>query len=309
MGEIRIKDSNGTYYLSPGKAITSIPLIGATDATITPGITTATNPTYTYINKIVKGSNSSYYFSNISSGLIKNLYKSKTIYIGGTATNLLYRRYTKLYYGFVTGKGGSRGGSSNYMADERTGGGGGAGGCCLFYISVASDTDPSFSKTENVDSKYTLTIKSGDYTIEFAGGNGANGGGGSGACTGGGGGGGSAGGAYMKLNGTEYRDQQYTGQHGPFYIVAYITSGTGGAGGGTWGNRGDASDKAVEFNSTARTALGITSEIKWSRADGQNGSSAAPGIRETQGAGANWYGSGGGQSGTVRYWSTTYSLE
>lgn len=307
MSEIRCRDSNGTYYLSPGKAITSIPLIGATDATITPGNTIATSPTYTYINKIVKGSNSNYYFSNISSGLIKNLYKNKTVYINGTATNLMYRRYTKIYYGFVAGKGGSTGSSGKYMADERTGGGGGAGGCCLFYFSVASDTAPTFA-TSNSNGDYTLTITCDGHTISFTGRHGNNGGGGSGACTGGGGSGGSAGSAEMKLGSASYTNQQYTGQYGPFYIVAYIIPGTAGANGGSWGGRGDAADISIEFNSTLRTALGITSTIKWSRSDGQNGASATPGVRNSAGN-VTWYGSGGGQGGTIQYWSATYSLE
>lgn len=306
MGEIRCKNSNGTYYLTPGKAITSIPIFGGTSASFDPSspATATVNATYTYINKIVKGSNASYYFSNISAPFIKNLYASKAINFNGTTTNLLYRRYTKTYYGFVTGTGGSRGGSNSYMADERTGGGGGGAGSCIFLFSVASDTTPTFTASGG-----SLTVTCDGYTIVFTGNNGGGGSSGSGACTGKGGSGGGGGGASMKLGDTTHSNNtNYYGQYGPFYIVAVITSGTGGAGGGTWGDRGDAADKSLSFTAEQCAALGIPSgSISWSRADGQNGSSAAPGV--TSSGSTSWYGSGGGQSATAKYWEYSYSLE
>lgn len=311
MGEIKCKDGN-TYYTAPGSAITSIPIFGGTSASFTgnsPSMGAIKSSIYTYTDKIVKGSNSSYYITGISAPLIKNLYKSKTVCIDGVNTQLYYRRYTRIFYGAVTGWGGNTGSSGKYMADERTGGGGGGAGACVFIFSVASDSEVTRSDIDNTgsDGSYSMAFTCDGYTIRFTGLAGSNGTSGGSSCGASVGSGGSAGTASIQLGSTAYGvPANVNKQYGPFYVVGVARAGTAGAGGGTWGDRGDATDASFSFNSTLLDALGTSASIGWSRADGQNGSSIMPGIEGS--SGTLWAGSGGGQTSWGAHWVKTYSL-
>lgn len=314
MKELRCWEGNKAY-LAPGKAVTYLPVFGGSSASFVEGspneVSTTNSLFYSYIDGLFNNDGQKY-ITDISSPFIKNLYAKRTIYLHGVATPLLYRRYTKIYYGFVTGRGGSGGGSNSYMADERTGGGGGAGGCAIFYISVASDD------VKITTSGAEITFTSGDYTIQFVGLAGSNGGAGSGACTGGGGGGGAGarssayiGDSYYTSPSGKGSETEIYGQYGPFYYAAILSTGTSGASGGTWGDRPDAADNSFSFSTNFKRILGmqVDASIGWNRSDGHNGSSIAPGIKASSDANATWYGSGGGQSAAAKYWTYTISLE
>ncbi len=286
-GNIAIKDDKA-HLLAPGSPITNVPcnLENVYDS----GNTKPASPGYTYISKIQKGTpgnSSNYYISNIDSGLIKNLYKSKTINIGGSNVSLLYRRYNKMYWGFVVGRGGNRGGNGQYMADVRSGGGGGGAGTILFWLSVASDNTPSFNLSES-GGAYTYTISCDGYTITLRAYPGSDGGDGNSSCNGGPGGGGAAGGIWYNIGAiSSNSNSTYCTQYGPFYICILARGGTNGAAGGTWGGEGTAATNSVTINGNLRTQIGLSNDISWSRQDNQGGAAICPRIN------GSWYGSQG----------------
>lgn len=317
--------SGSTYYTAPGTTTFSIPIFGGSNATFTYGspekADTSTSVMYNYSSKI-KRNNSTYYVTSLKNDSAPgDLFAYRSLY----NSSLLYRRYRKIVFGFLTGMGGSKGSNGQYMADVRSGGGGGGAGTVLFWVGIASDTTPtieSAAASSSGTSNYSeLKITCDGSTVTFRAYSGNNGGGGSSACNGNPGGGGSAGGFDILRNGSSFRSWLYpavVGQphfHSDYYhfwcgnmgVVAIGQNGTDGAAGGTWGGTGTAATNTFSAPNSLKSNLGLSSSVSmtWSRQDGQGGASIAPGVIKE--GNTNWHGSQG--QGSYCYWQTfNYSL-
>lgn len=300
----------------PGTRI-KVPVFGGNgNSSFTPHNTVATvYSIYTYSSKVVKGTPDNYtkpYIIAIDNLFVGKAYTTTQSTVGGSS--LLYRRKVKIYYGFVAGKGGNGGYGEWNWASWDKGSGGGGGGCTLFWLIVDYNTSVNIStSTSNGTGLMTITVDGTSHSIYgYAG---FDGGGKYSA--------GRGGLAYYKRNGDDIggaatgvsNNWTYSGTNHYFFC---LTQGgqTGGEGQG-WNEQTEPGNYSLQ-GSSIKSIIGSSSNISWSRNNGQGGACIAPGVKEN--GGTTWYGSGGhaggkdndgrtdGQSAGARYWSYTVDV-
>lgn len=299
----------------PGNRIT-VPVFcgdGSGGASFTPHNNVATmDSIYSFASKIYKGTPDSYtrpYIIGIEKSFVRKAYNSTVSTVGGSS--LLYRRKVKIYYGFVAGKGGNGGNGSQNWASWDRGSGGGGGGCALFWLIAPYETNVSIS------SGYaSMSIIVDGISHNIIGGDGGNGGGKYSAGSGG--------------SASYYRDGNKIGEVGAgssdywtydgtnYYFICLIQGGQTGGEGQGWNGQTTPGDYSLGQGSLVKSLLGSSSNLYWTRNDGQGGACIAPGVNEN--GGTTWYGSGGhsgdggnggrtdGQGAGVRYWSYTVEV-
>lgn len=278
----------------PGTAITNVPIFGGTAAYFTDGSPATANVNggiFSFASRIRKGTPASYklpYITNISAPFINMFYNTTRSTVAGST--LKYRRNGWLLYGFITGKGGNGGQGKQNWASWDKGSGGGGGGCVLFWMS--STAQPTVAVTES-GGNVTAAIKVNGATVftlyAYAGGNG--------------------GAKYEPGSGGTAKIVDYQGNTWGTntdvratapgaYLVAVTKSGLNGGNGKGWDEYDPAGTITMSVSNTLKTALGISNStnISWSRDDGQGGASAAPGV--VKNGTTTWYGSGAGEAGT-----------
>lgn len=299
----------------PGNRIT-VPVFcgnGSGGASFTPHNNVATmDSIYSFASKIYKGTPDNYtrpYIIGIEKSFVRKAYNNTVSTVGGSS--LLYRRKVKIYYGFVAGKGGNGGNGSQNWASWDRGSGGGGGGCALFWLIAPYETNVSISL-----GYASMSIIVDGISHNIIGGDGGNGGGKYSA-----GGGGSA---------SYYRDGNKIGEVGAgssdywtydgtnYYFICLIQGGQTGGEGQGWNGQTTPGDYSLGQGSLVKSLLGSSSDLYWTRNDGQGGACIAPGVNEN--GGTTWYGSGGhsgdggnggrtdGQGAGARYWSYTVEV-
>lgn len=301
----------------PGTRI-KVPVFGGNgNSSFTPHNTVATvDSIYTYSSKVVKGTPNNYtkpYITAINNSFVGKAYTTTQSTVGGSS--LLYRRKVKIYYGFVAGKGGNGGYGDNNWASWDKGSGGGGGGCVLFWLIVNYNTSVNVStSTSNGIGSMTITVDGISHSIY-----GHAGGDGGGKYSAG-----KGGFASYERNGTSIigaaagvsNDITYNGTN--HYFCCLVQGGQTGGEGKGWNEQTTPGDYSLMYVDSIKSAIASSSNISWTRNDGQGGACIAPGVKED--GGTTWYGSGGhagnknddgrtnGQSAGARYWSYTVDV-